>query len=161
MNDETPKLPSIFSNPETFLDASIEGPLETQRTTVPAKDGYIGQIEDLKVRIVETKQGARAILDVFWDLIDEDLKKLLNRPKITVRQSIFLEFDETGKLARGVNQNIVLGQLRDACKQNTKEAWLPRMLINAGPCRLKISERVDEKNVAIKYNNVDRVTRFG
>jgi len=157
MNDS---LPSAF-NPDTFLDTSVETPFETVRTTVPAKDGYTGQIDDVKVRIVESKQGTRAILDVFWELIDDELKQALNLNKVIVRQSIFLDFDETGKLAKGVNQNIVLGQVRDAAKQNSVSAWAPRMLKGAGPCRLKVSERVDDKNVAIKYNDVDRVTRFG
>jgi hypothetical protein len=152
-------LPSAF-NPTTFLDTTIEGPLETRRTTVPAKDGYLAVIDDVKTRVVESKQGARVILDVFWELVEDEVKTALNMTKVTVRQNIFLDFDETGKLAKGINQNIVLGQVREAVGQNGVGAWAPRMLKGAGPCRLKVSERVDERNVAIKYNDVDRVTRL-
>lgn len=157
MNDV---LPSAF-NPDTFLDSSVEAPFETVRTTVPAKDGYIGSIDDIKMRVLDTKGGPRVVIDIFWKIHDDLLAQQLNMPNgPIVRQNIFVDLDENGKLAKGVNQNVLLGQVRDACNQNQPGAWAPRMLIGAGPCRLKVSERVDERNVAIKYNDVDRVARM-
>ena len=61
---------------------------------------------------------------------------------------------------RCLNQNIQLGQVRDAVGQNNVGAWSPRQLVGAGPARLKIGERVDEKNPALKYNDVERVSRL-
>lgn len=156
MNDVT----SAF-DVNAFLDTTVETPFDTIRTTVPPKDDYLGVIDDVKSRVVETKQGARVILDLFWHILDEQVAAALNLPKPIVRQSVFVDFDETGtRLARGVNQNIVLGQVREAVGQNGPGAWAPRMLKGAGPARLKVSERIDEKNTAIKYNDVDRVTRM-
>jgi hypothetical protein len=148
-------------NPDTFLDATVETPFETHRTTLPPKDNYLGVIDNIVTRVVETKgQGARVVLDVTWEILDDEVKAQLNLPKATVRQTVWLDFDETGKLARGINQNIQLGQIRDAVGQNTPGAWAPRLLKGAGPARLKVSERPDEKNPTIKYNDVDRVARL-
>jgi hypothetical protein len=153
-------MPSSF-NPDTFLDTIVETPFETHRTTLPPKDNYLGAVDGLATRIVESKgQGAKVILDVDWEILDDEAKLQLNLDKIVVRQSVFLDFDETGKLARGINKNIQLGQIRDAVGQNTSGAWAPRMLKGAGPAQLKISERSDEKNPSVKYNDVDRVTRM-
>lgn len=150
---------SVF-DPDTFLDITVDTPFDTVRTTVPAKDDYIALIDDVKLRTVETKNGEAKILDINWDIQDDALRASLNLAKAIVRQSCFLQFDETGRrLAHGVNQNIQLGQIREAVNQNQPGAWTPRMLIGAGPARIKVSERVDDKNPTIKYNDVDRVTR--
>ena len=148
---------------EGFLDSAVETPFDTARTTLPAGDDYLGQIHKIDGRIVETKnQGDRRIIDVTWKIINkEDVIAQLNLTEAYVRQTVWLDFDVTGtKLARGVNQNIQLGQIREAVGQNHTGAWSPRQLVGAGPARLKISERVDEKNPALKFNDVDRVTRM-
>lgn len=151
---------SVF-DPETFLDLTVDQPFDTVRTTVPPRDDYMALIDDVKLRTVETKQGDAKILDINWDIQDDTLRASLNLTKAIVRQSVFLQFDETGRrLAHGVNQNVQLGQVREAVGQNRPGAWSVRMLIGAGPCRIKVSERVDEKNPSIKYNDVDRVTRL-
>jgi hypothetical protein len=151
---------SVF-NPDTFLDQSVEAPFDTVRTTIPPGDSYMGVIDNAAGRQIETKTGAqRIVMDVSWEVLDDNIRAQLNLSKIIVRQTVWLDYDENGKLAKGVNQNVQLGQLRDAIGQNGPGAWSPRMLVGAGPARLKISERVDEKNPAIKYNDVDRVSRL-
>jgi len=149
---------SVF-DPNTFLDTTVDTPFDTVRTTVPAGDTYLATIDDVKGRQVETKQGDRRILDVFWEIQSEELRAQLNLPKVVVRQSVFLDFTVDGKLGHGINQNIQLGQVREAVNQNGPGAWSFRLLIGAGPARLKVSERVDDKNPSIKYNDVDRVSR--
>lgn len=154
-------MPDSSFDPNTFLDATIDTPFETQRTTIPPKDSYLAVIDTLATRILDIKsQGTRVVLDITWEIMDDEVKSQLNLTKATVRQTVWLDFDERGQLARGINQNIQLGQIRDAVGQNTGGAWAPRMLKGAGPARLKISERPDEKNPTIKYNDVDRVTRL-
>lgn len=158
MNDAA-NLPSSF-DPNTFLDATVDSPFDTTRTTIPAKDDYIAVIDDVKVRIANTKNGDRVLLELYWEVLADELKISLNLQKVICRQTLWLDFDVNGKLAHGVNQNIQLGQVRDAIGQNTGGAWSPKLLKGAGPARLKVSERIDEKNPAIKYNDVDRVTRL-
>jgi hypothetical protein len=151
---------SVF-NPDTFLDQTVEAPFDTARTTIPPNDSYMGVIDNIAARQIETKTGGqRIVLDVSWEVLDDNIRGQLNLSKIIVRQTVWLDFDVDGKLARGVNQNVQLGQLRDAIGQNSPGAWSPKMLVGAGPARLKVSERVDEKNPAIKYNDVDRVSRL-
>lgn len=154
--DAPTTMPSTF-DPDTFLNASVDTAFETRRTTVPANDRYLGIIDTVKPRAAKD----RIILDIFWAVQDDALKASLNMQKVIVRQSVFLDFDETGKLAKGVNQNVQLGQVRDALNQNSPGVpWSPRLLIGAGPAMLKVSERPDDKNPLIKYNDVDRVSKL-
>ncbi len=147
-------------DPEAFMNsAETTAAFDTVLTTIPESDEYIGSIKTLKLRTAKDS----VIMDVTWSILNlaDNLKQELNLAEPTVRQSIFLDFDGNGRLASGPNVNVQLGQLREACGQNVAGTpWRPLMLQGAGPCKLKVTKRVDPKNAARVFNDVAAVTRM-
>lgn len=147
---------SVF-NPETFLTQTITDSLETKFTPIPTGE-YLGAINDVKMR---TTDKGHIILDVIWDVIlSDEIKTSLGLDKPTIRQSIFLDLDANGKITSGTNKNVDLGRVREAVNQNQAgQAWGPLMLKGAGPAKLMITQRFDEKDPTKIYNDVKMVAR--
>ncbi len=139
-------------DPDTFLDQEVAQPMETRYTPIP-ENTYKAFIDDIVVRDAK----GTPVLDVVWQIPDEALQENLGLEKILVRQSIFLDIDDDGRLLFGPNQNIRLGSLREALAQNKKGRWSFRSLVGAGPCMIKVSQKPDKDDPEIKWNRVDRV----
>lgn len=143
-------------NPEEFLQQTTTDTFETRMTPIPEGD-YLSQVDKFAMRVVE----GNVILDVTWAILDEGVKQLLGMDKPTVRQSIFLDIDQNGKLAAGQNKNIQLGKVRDALGQNTPgEPWGINR-IAAGLAKIKVGHRPDKSDPSIIYNDVKGVTKAG
>lgn len=147
-------------DPQAFLNtAEVNGAMDTTQTTIPERDDYIGTIKDMKIRTAKDS----VIVDVTWSILnlDDAVKAELNLQEPTVRQSIFLDFDGNGRLATGPNMNLGLGRVREALGQNVPgQPWRLLMLKGAGPARLKVTKRPNEKDPKIIYNDVAAVTRM-
>ena len=139
---------------ETFLNTEVRGKMETTYTPLPIDD-YTGYIDDIDGR----EAGDSRILDVIWAITDEKAKEFLGMDKPTVRQSIFLDYEEDGTLQFGKNKNLQLGKVREAVGQNGDGAWTPRMLVGAGPCLLKIGHRADKNDPEKRYADVKQVVK--
>lgn len=156
MNDTSPT--QTMFDTDAFLDSEIDAAFETQRTTIPAGDGYMGVIDRLiPPRVLDN---GSIVMDIMWKVLGQDeLAQSLNLDDIIVPQSAFLDMGPDGRLAWGVNQNIVLGQVRAALGQNiTGQQWKPRMLVGAGPAKLKIENKPDKNNPNLRRNRVVFVT---
>lgn len=141
-------------NPEAFINAVIPAGLESKFTSVPAGE-YLAIIEDLKFRA--TDKGS-ILCDVYWNVLDEEVKLKLNLEKITVRQSMFLDLDANGRPETGINKNLKLGNLKEALGVADKEIAFGA-LKGMGPCKIDVTQRADDKDPTILYNDVKRVTR--
>lgn len=110
--------PSDF-DPETFLSsANVDQPLSTRSTPVP-EGTFRGQVDRLGARqILTKKQETRTILEVYWDVLDDAVRTELEREKVTVRQDVWLDLDENGRLDQGKGKNVDLGRLREAVGMN-------------------------------------------
>lgn len=147
-------------DPEVFLNATVEGEMSTKYSPIPIdeKDTYGPAFVDrVDLRGGESEKGPWVVLDVLWNIQDEELKKTLNRDKVTCRQSIFLDLSPSGAIASGTNQNVKLGKLREAVGQNGPEPWAPSMLVGAGPCEVRISHRPDKNDSDLVYDEVSAV----
>lgn len=140
-------------DPDTFLNIEVDQPMETKYTPVP-EDTYQAFIEEIIVRDAK----GTPVLDVVWDIPSEELRENLGLEKVLVRQSIFIDIDDDGRILFGPNQNVRLGNLRAALNQNKKGKWSFRSLIGAGPCMIKVSIKPDKDDPEVKWNRVDRVT---
>lgn len=140
-------------NIEAFLDNPVET-LDTKREIVPEGE-YTALVDDLTVK---SEQGF-LILDVIWDVLDDDLRTRLNLKKVTVRQSYFVDVDINGCLASGKNSNIGIGQLREALGLNSPGIPL-RALKGAGPARIAVRHRVDKNDATKVYAEVRKVARL-
>lgn len=145
---------SVF-DPDTFLQASVDAAFETRLSPVPEGEylAVIGE-DGLKPRTAKD----RVILDITWSILDEALKAQLGMQKVTVRQSVFLDLDENGRLLHGPNKNIDLGRIREALSQNVP-GWIPSMLRGAGPAKIKVTQRMDPEDSSKIYNDVKGVTK--
>jgi hypothetical protein len=154
MNDTT----QTMFDTDAFLDSEVDNAFETQRTTIPAGDGYTGVIDRLiPPRVLDN---GSIVMDIMWKVLGQDeLAQSLNLEDIVVPQSAFLDMGPDGRLAWGVNQNITLGQVRAALGQNVAgQRWAPRQLVGAGPAKLKIENKPDKNNPNLRRNRVVFVT---
>lgn len=118
-----------------YENAVIEGANETKYIPIP--DGwYQGLCDQVRVKVVKTKDGEKPVLEVMHQATNasDELKKLLNRDKVTVRQDMWLDVTEQGAIAMGPNQNINLGKMREAVGLNDpRKKFSFKMLEGSGP----------------------------
>lgn len=145
-------------DPDTFMSAEVTGEMSTKFTPIPEGE-YVATIDDIKIRAV--KNGGR-VLDVSWNIMDDNLKQTMNMEKIVVRQGIFLDVEPNGALSLGPNKNVRLGRLREGLGQNKPgQPWNFRMLKGAGPAKISVSQRSEQKegeSEPVIYNDVLKVT---
>lgn len=140
-------------NPDTFLDTETEKAGETSYTPIRSDD-YQAIIDDVVPRMA----GDNPVLDVIYEIMDDDLKKEMGLERVTVRQSIFLDMNN-GVLEFGANKNIKLNRVREAVGQNLSgKPWSPRMLKGQGPVTIRVTQRPDKNDPDTIYNDVSRVT---
>jgi hypothetical protein len=130
-------------DPAAFLDAVTTAASSTQALPVPVGE-YTAIVKDVKGRTWQSKDGSASglALDIVYEIDDENVKKLLERPTVTVRQSIMLDTTEQGTLDNGKGKNVQLGRLREAVGQNVPgQPWAPRMLVGQ-PLRVAVSHEM-------------------
>jgi hypothetical protein len=141
-------------NPETFLFTETTNAFETETVPVPVGE-WSAIIKSIKPRALSDGRG---VLDVYWIVLDEEVKAELDMAEPMVRQSIWLDLDDNGNLADGKNKNVQLGQLRDAVSQNRKgQPWAPGMLINQ-MAKVKVSHSIDKRDNKTVQADVTGVT---
>lgn len=113
----------------------------------PIKDKNTGQERDDTLR-----------LQVTWNIIDQALLESIDRPKITVRQAIFIDLDESGAFAHGKDKNVSLGKLRAAVRQNDSGPWSPASLVGAGPALVRVTHRPNKDDDSMIYAEIRQVT---
>ena len=125
-------------DPASFLNTEVEAKFETAFTPVPEGD-FPAQIVDVLPRTVNTKNGERIIVGIKWAITDQSVAEATGIDEPSVRQDLWIDMDDNGALATGVNQNIALGHLRDVLQQNNEgEAWSFAMLTGGvGTVRVK------------------------
>ena len=142
-------------DPEELLNAQASDANQTRMDPVPEGE-YQAIIEDVQASKIGDKE--IPVLNVRWKIEDPELAQRLNRQEVQVRQTVFLDIDESGSLATGANKNIQLGRLREAVGQNKKgQPWSPRNLIGAGPALVSVTHRQDKNDPEIVYDQVQRV----
>lgn len=106
-------------DPQSFLDASITDAMDTK--IIPCPQGeFLAVIEKIAPRQWTSGDGTKAgiALDVTWMIDDQGVKDFLGRDTVTVKQQVFLDITDDGKLETGTGKNVGLGRLRDALGLN-------------------------------------------
>lgn len=161
-------------DPEVFMQQTIDEPLETEFVLIPQGE-YVAMIDDFTSEAIEKinfeyKKGARAgtpgsmlKLTLPFVIDDDNVKAILNRPKVMVSKQIILDMDENGGgLDWGKNKNIDLGRIRSAVGQNEPGPWSIGKLAGAGPVMLKITHVDFERKDKSKGTRaeIERVVRI-
>jgi len=139
---------SNMFDPDTFLDSFVDEANETERVLIPAKV-YPAYVEDVGMRTGSREDGSPWVqLVVKWCIEDADAAAVLNKDKVVLTDSFFIDLDDDGRIATGTNKNLGLGRLRKAVGKNTGK-FSPRDLVG---CRALI----DVKHTVNKESGMPR-----
>lgn len=106
-------------DPFVFLNAESESGFDTEYTPVPAKE-YIAAISKVTPRALED---GRVVMDVQWKFSDAEATEATGLPENSVRQTVWLDTNEHGGLAKGKGKNVALGRLLSALGMNDGSAF--------------------------------------
>ena len=153
-----PSVGTSTFDPDVFLSQEVTGANETKFTPPPVGE-YTGFVDELAM---SDYQG-QPILQVTYKLLDDTgkLAELMSTDTPTVRDSIFLDVDESGRVLFGPNKNIKLGKLREAAKQNDpKMKWNFNMLRGVGPVKIMVDHGYNKQGEG-PFARVTRVVKAG
>lgn len=161
---------TIDFNPEDFMNATVDQPLDDQRTLVPEGE-YKMFIDDFTTDAFETfkfeyKKGPNAGEEGSFNKFncpivvdDPTVQAKLKQDKVRVYHTCNLDFGEDGKLESGPNKNIDLGKLRTAVNQNAAGPWSINQLKGAGPFMGKVQHRTGKRKDGTPFK-VAEIVRF-
>src|SRR6478735_2962768 len=109
-------------NPQAFMEATIQGALDTRRVPCPQGD-FPGVIEKIEPKSGENKQGERvgqtwAALEVTYKLEHPEITSVTGLPFALSRQCVMIDITDEGGMDRSKGKNIRVGKLREACNEN-------------------------------------------
>jgi hypothetical protein len=146
-------------NPEAFMQAVITDANSTALTPCPPGE-FPAQILEVKPASGTIGKGDRAgqpwaRLDVSWEITDPSVAAITGRERTRVRQGVMLDLTASGDLDMSPNQNVRLGQLREAVGLNQAgQAFSPAMFIGRS-ARVVVKHEIDNRDgVTIQANVV-------
>lgn len=146
-------------NPDQFLDMQVTDANDTKVVPVPVGE-YTAVIGEVKVRPWQSKKDpsvAGVALDLVWEIDSQEVKTLLGRDKVTVKQGVMLDLTDSGQLDMGKGKNISLGRLREATNLNVPGQPFAFSMLNGRVAKVNISHRVDGDTI---YSEVKAVARM-
>jgi hypothetical protein len=135
---------SIF-DADAFLNSAVNSAFATQPKLCPVGE-YEATVEKLQV---DSLPSGSIALKVSWNPEGWD--------GFPVRQTIFLDLDENGKLDTSEGANYQLGRLLEAVGQLNKKGWKIGDLIGAR-AHIAVEHTQSKKDAAVFYDGVSRVT---
>lgn len=148
---------NMFS-PEQFLDMQVEGSNDTKVIPVPVGE-YLAVVKEVKARTWTSKKDpsqSGLTLDVQWTIDDQNVKQLLGRDEVNVKQGIMLDLTDAGGLDMGKGRNIGLGRVREATNLNSPGQPFSVTMLTGRMAKVKVKHRVDGENI---YAEVEAVTK--
>lgn len=148
----------MFS-PEQFLDMQVEGAMDTKVVPVPVGE-YVSVCSDVKARTWTSKKDSSksgVTLDITWEVDDQNVKALLGREKVTVRQGVMLDLTESGGLDLGKGKNVGLGRLREAVGLNSPGQPFSVTMIVGRAAKVNVTHRVEGEDIFAEVKGVTRV----
>jgi hypothetical protein len=152
-------------DPDTFMEQSVDGPMDTQVKQVPEGE-YRAIIDDFDVEkafrtFTSNKNGKDyTVFSPPFVIQDDAVAADLGRDKVSVfHKGMFIDFNDAGGIDTSSGKNVDLGKLRDAVGQN-KGPWKFTMLKGAGPVMVKVAHDTDKDDPSKKYARVVRVVKI-
>lgn len=152
---------SMF-DPNTFMEMTTDAANSTVSVPVPAGE-YVAFIEKVEARQWKKKDDpsvAGMALDIIWNIDDANVKALLERDKVTVKQGIMLDLNDVGGLDMGKGKNVSLGKLREAVNLNNPGQPFGFRMLEGRPAKVVVVHRPDDKNSELIYAEVKAVARL-
>ncbi|TXH17941.1 MAG: hypothetical protein E6R03_03100 [Hyphomicrobiaceae bacterium] len=148
---------------QSFLQEQITGKTDTTYVPIPPGD-YPAIITKLDAREQDNKNDSAKpwlVLDVTYQIEDQGVKEKTGLPTPTVRQSIFLERDEAGKLDFSRGKNIPLGRLREALGMNDPDKPFSFGQLMGQACVVSVVNTPKKDDPSTIYSNVNKVGKLG
>lgn len=143
-------------DPNSFLDMQVTEPNDTKVVPVPVGE-YTAVVEKVSTRQWTKKDDPSVsgiTLEVFWAIDDENVKALLGRDKITVKQGVMLDLSDSGLLDMGKGRNVGLGRLREATDLNVAGQPFSFNMITGRVAKVVVSHRIDGENIFAEVKSV-------
>lgn len=136
-------------NPDQFLSTTTDQVGETKFYPCPVGD-WNAQASKVEAKVIESGPGSQepgkkfTVLEITWDILDEEPKRQCEQDRVTVRQSIFLDLTPGGGLDFGKNKNVTLSRLREALgQQRSGRQWAPSH-ITGGTAKVRVVHDPDK-----------------
>lgn len=155
------KLDTIMTmfSPDQFLDMQVTEANDTVVIPVPVGE-YIAVVKEVKIRPWQSKADpskAGIALDLQWTVDDANVKALLGRDEVNVKQGVMLDISEAGGFDMGRGKNIGLGRLRDALNLNKPgEPFSVQMLVGRA-AKVRVEHRAVDDQIFAEVKAVARM----
>lgn len=150
---------AVTFDPASFLSQETNDQMDTQFILIPAGE-YPAMIKDVAARQQQNPNDPTqlwTILDVTYAIDDQGVREETGMEAPTIRQSIFLDLDDTGKLLTGKGKNVNLGRLREAIGLNQPGQAFSFASLPGQACVIAVKHTPDKKDPEIVYANVNKV----
>lgn len=145
---------------QSFLDSTTTEANSTVAVPVPEGE-YTGIIEKVDARTWTAKDDptkSGITLDVVWLVDDQSVKDQLGRDKVTVKQGIMLDLNDSGSgLDMGKGKNVQLGKLRQATGLNAPGQAFAFSMLNGRMGKILVKHRIDKDDSEKIYAEVKGV----
>lgn len=144
-------------DPDAFLNTEYQEAAATKLEPVPEGE-YQAQIDNVTAKQITTKEGdERIVMEIIWNILDDDVKAQLGMDKVTVKQGLFLDLSEEGSIDMSKGKNVRLGRLREALGQNKDgKPWSPGKMIGESAF-VQVTQRPDKADPEVIYNDIGKV----
>lgn len=150
-------------NPEDFKGATTTEQGSTSTTPCPVGE-WPARIEKVDFRQSQGKKDPSqtyTFADITYDVDSDEVRRICDREKVTVRQSIIVDVSADGRgFDMGKGKNVGLNRVRDAVGQNVPgQPWAPSML-EGRVLKVKVKHRPDDNDPTILYGEVAAVAKL-
>lgn len=146
-------------DPQSFLGEETTEQMDTKFPLIPQGE-YPALVKGIDARQQESTKvpgEVWTILDITYAIDDQAVREETGLPEPTIRQSLFLDLGEDGKLETGTGKNVNLGRLREALGLNQPgQAFNFNMLVGQA-CTVQVTHNPDKNDPEIVYSNVKKV----
>lgn len=146
---------SMF-DPNQYLDMQTTESNDTKVVPVPVGE-YLAMVSEVKARSWTSKSDptkSGIALDLQWEIEDTNVKSLLDRDKVTVKQGIMLDMTGSGGLDMGKGKNVGLGRVREATGLNTPGAPFAASMLTGRMAKVTVKHRVDGDTIYAEVSGV-------
>jgi len=151
----------MMFDPQSFLDQEIQGENSTVAVPCPAGD-YTAIVDKINLRQWQKKDDPSVsgiTLEVFWSIDSQEVRELLGREKVLVKQGIMLDLTEAGGIDMGKGRNVSLGKLRQALDLNNAGQAFSFNTLPGRVAKVKVTHRPDQVDPEKIYPEVTMVAK--
>jgi len=144
-------------DPNTFLNQQFDESNDTKVTPCPVGE-YLALAEKVDIKTWSSKDGSSSgiKLEIVWDVQDENVKQLLGKDTVRVRQQQMLDTTDTGALDFGKGKNVGLGRIREALDLNKPGEPFSFGMIQGRMATVKVSHRASGEDI---YDEVKAIAK--